>query len=210
MLRSTAIASIARRLGNRTNLDSAILTELQATQVTLEEDHAIRPWFLLTEIASATTTASEERVQLPTDFIGEYEYGTLYVYDSSAEDPWIELAKDDYDDLVAYHKGATGQPQSYALTGNYFRLFPTPDAAYTLKMLYYKKDTTLDSDIENQWLKYAPELLISETGKRMAAYIQNKISYAMFEAEAERALKRLLVQNTSREVTNSELDMGGG
>lgn len=210
MDRDAAVALIARRLGNRTDLNSDIVTELGYSQTILEQDAAITPWFLTSERSTASTTADEERIELPSDFLREYEYGTLWVYDSTEDDPWIELAKDDYDDLVSYHKGATGQPVSYALVGKYFRLFPTPDDAYTLKMIYIKQDDALSAgSTENEWLKYAPYLLCGHTGMAMAAYLQNKIAYAMFEKMEADARKRLLVENASREVANMELSMGG-
>lgn len=209
MLRDTAVATIARRLGNRTGMESDIIAEMQLAQTTLESDATIRPWFLLTEIASTTATAGEERLQLPSNFLAEYEEGTLFVYDGTLDDPWVELVKCPFDDNVKVAKGASGKPESYSLTGDYFRLFPTPDAAYTMKMLYFKQDTTLSSDVENQWLKYAPQLLIAETGITMAAYLQNKIAHAMFSGLRDLERKRLLVENTSREVTNEELFMGG-
>lgn len=207
MIRSEAVALIAARLGNRTDLNNSIITEMKLMQSTLEAGE-FTPWFLLTEFSTITGSPGEERIPVPADFILEYEHGTLWIYDASdTADPWKELTKDDYDALKAAKTGST-RPTSYALVGQNFRVLPVPDAAYTYKMIYYANAQALSSDIENAWLKYAADWLITETGAKMAPYLGMGEAAATFRADALIAKNRVLKLHEAREHANREYKRG--
>lgn len=208
MLRSTAVSLIAQRLGNRTDLDARIITEMQLVQSTLEEDPTILPWFLITPIARIECRAGDDRLPLPTNFIMEHEHGSFWRYDSTAEDKWIEMKKGTMDRLKEEYTGS-GPPERYTLVGNTFRLFPTPDIVYEFRMLYHSRDEVLTSDIENRWLRYAPELIISETGKVISSYIEQTNAFKLFKESASNAKARLLAMNIARNMANRDLFIGG-
>lgn len=48
--------------------------------------------------------------------------------------------------------GLTGQPVIFTEEGNSIFLGPTPDVAYTGRILYYKKFTALSADTDTNWL----------------------------------------------------------
>jgi hypothetical protein len=205
MLRSTVVSLIAQRLGNRTDLDAQIISELQLTQDTLERADML-PFFLLTEFVATVTVAAEERLKLPDDFLKEYEEGALWYYDATSASQWAPLKRSSMEQL----KGAfttEGYPQYYALAGNYFRLAPVPDEVYSVKMLYYAQDTVLSTDVENQWLKYCPEWILSETGARMAAYIQNDKMAATFMQNAQMAKDKFWRYDEGRKHSNQDYRM---
>lgn len=205
MLRDTAISIIARRLGKRTDLDDQILDEMQLVQEVMEHADML-PFFLLTELATASTEVGEERVKIPTDFLKEYEAGALWYYDSTDDQIWFPLKRREIEEL----KGAftdDGPPQYYALAGEYYRIAPVPDDVYTLKMLYYGQDALLTSNIENQWLKYAPELMIAETGLRVAAYIQNDKLVAIFQQNQQMAYEKFWRYCEARKHSNQDYRM---
>lgn len=206
MLRDKAISIIARRLGNRTDLDADILDEMQLVQESLEHGDKL-PFFLLSEMASTSTTADEERVVLPGDFLKEYEEGALWYYDASAAEQWTPLTRAAMEELKGAELG-TGEPQYYALADNYIRLAPIPDAVYSLKMLYYAEDTVLDTDIENNWLKYAPEWIIAETGARVATYIQNDKLVQRFMQDILTSSDRFWRYAEARKHSNQDYRMG--
>jgi hypothetical protein len=56
----------------------------------------------------------------------------------------------------------TGQPEFYAdYDYTHWLLVPTPDAAYTLEVLYYELPVLLDATQQTNWLtEYAPNLLL--------------------------------------------------
>lgn len=208
MIRSAAVSLIGQRLGNRTDLDARIIAEMQLAQSTLEEDPTILPWFLVTPIARIECRVEDDRLPLPSDFIMEHEHGSFWRYDSTAEDKWIEMKKGSMDRLKEDFIG-TGPPVRYALVGNTFRLFPTPDKVYEFRMLYHSRDEVLTSDVENRWLRHAPELLISETGKVVASYIEQTHAQKLFEKSAMTARAKLLAMNVARAMANRDLFIGG-
>lgn len=224
MLRSAAVSLIQRRLGYRSDKADEILSELQIAQDFLEEGvevigpqrniFTIVPWFLLSEIMTATTTATVERVAVPAGFIREHDPDALWYFDSTLAatdaNKWVELWKGDLDVLRDEFLG-TGPPKAYTLDGGYFRIFPTPDAAYSLKMLLYMKDTVLSAatDTENKWLKNAPQLLIGEAGGKLAMSLRDMKAEAHFVSLRVSAAWKLHVANEERMYTNRRYEMGG-
>lgn len=216
MTRNEAVAILKARLGNYTqdSLDTIIINELKLTQIELEEREWL-PWFLLSEEAETQTTAGDWRVPVPGDFLMEWETGSLWYYDSSVasgSDPYKDLVKDDWEVIRNDEDYLTpGKPKAYDLVGDYFNLAPTPDATYTLKMVYYKEDTKLDSDVENDWLKHAPSLMIAITGARIAGYVRrDKPEIALqFAQEAQSADRTLLKKTEARCEVNKARVMGG-
>lgn len=218
MNRGTAIATIAYRLGNRTDLNTKILSEMDLIQSTLLEQPGALvgdfPWFLLSEMSSSETNVGDERLEVPSNMLAEYDQGTLWLYDSTLDDPWVELIKDDYDFLKAQNLGS-GKPTHYALVGKYFRLAPIPDAIYPAKMLFWKSDTLpsalANDSATNLWLTHAPDLLIAETAQVMAlGHLQNMQLAMAFGAQAKQARDRLANQTATRKFANRRLVMGGG
>ena len=215
MQRIKASARIQRALGFRSDLATPIVEELQDAQRKFEQGIILPsggtyfPWFLTTEISSIYTTINEERVAIPDDFIQEVEEDALWYYNSVNDPAWILLNKDDLDFLRNSDLG-TGAPQSYALDASYFRIFPTPDAAYQMKMMYIGKDATLDDDTtENKWLKNAPELLMGEAGMVIAAAARDKDAIAIFQQMRTEAVNRLFIQTEARKHENRTYAMGG-
>jgi len=210
MLRDEAVDIIADRLGNRTDLDTRIIAEMQLSQTMLEQTWGATdmPWFLLKELgeqASTSTVAGQERLEVPSDFLREPEGGALWVQDTDGT--WSGLCKHDID-FLRKHESATGLPRGYALVGKYFRFYPTPDAAYSVRMLYYASDTVLSSNVTNSWLTYAPELLIASTGARIAYYIQDQQVAQLFLAQREIAFRAVISASIARDSANRQEFMG--
>jgi hypothetical protein len=219
MLKSEAIATIKRRLGFRSDQDSNITFELQQAQIRLEKGILLPngrgtflPWFLVSEISDATTTAGEERVPVPSDFLAEYEDSALFYYDGTAADGerWLELAKD-AEDFLRAQKLPTGAPQAYSLSGGYFRLAPVPDDVYTLKIIYYAKGATISSSLDEEpiWLLEAADMLIAEAGRRMAIPLRDTMAKDDFEKDLARETARLYARNEERIHDNRRYVMGG-
>lgn len=211
MDRDSAIDLLLQRLQRvgDTDVQARILSEMQYVQDYVLEGGEFLPWFLLSENLSVNTTASEERITLPTNFLREYEGGALWVFDPS-ESQYIELKKDDYDFLLNRYPTELEIPKAYALDGFYFRLKPTPDIVYTLRIKCFLKDTVLTSNIENNWLKYAGDWLMAETGARVASFhIRNSKLADEFKSEAATAKNRVFVFNEARKHANRRYVMGG-
>lgn len=211
MTRDQLIARMRVVLGFRhADKEAEIVAELKAAQQDLEKLPDL-PWFLKTEVASKSTEADEERVNLPSNFLREQEDGALFYFNSTATDDadkWVELVKD----FTTEHRKnlpGEGAPLGYTLDELYFRIFPTPDAVYLLKMRFFKSDTVLDSNVENEWTKHAPNLLGGIAGQTIAGGLRDSGAMQIFASWEARGLRQLLVDNQAREDANFEYVMGG-
>lgn len=215
MLRDAAVALIQEQLGFRSDLSTNIITNMQAAQELLERGPT-KPWFLITEDSYATTTVDEQRLPLPDDFLLEVEEAVLrYVPDEDDDDDSdtsneVDLVKEDYDTLRKnYVDNVSGPPEAYAVMGGYFRLFPTPDDEYTIRMVYYAQDTALDTNIENQWLKYAPYVLMGATGYQMASAARDSNAMTIFKEWETKGRLTLFSENEARGHSNRSYQIGG-
>lgn len=209
MTRDEAVAIIAQRLGNRTDLDSTIVAEMKLVQTDLEQGDFL-PWFLISEHSQVTSTADEERVAVPSDFLRELddEYNCLWYVDSDGvRNP---LVKTDYDAALAKYGKTSGTdaPEVYCLEGGYFRVFPVNSSTLTLELSYYATDQVLSTDIENQWLKYAPSLMINATGKVVAMFIGNEGAQAAFTQGENQARAQLIKNDAARREAGRNRNMG--
>lgn len=224
MIGSQAVSQIQRVLGFRSDRAAEILEELQLAQVRLEEGVGapegaqgqslmgdFLPWFLETEISSIFTVAGEERVPIPTDFLDEVEQDALWYFTpATGSDPekWTALKKDDIDFLRGRFPGS-GPPQAYAFQAQYFRIFPLPDAAYKLKMIYFKKDAVITLGTENKWLANQPFIVIAEAGYHMAMSLRDAGAMKFFKDLGESEAACLYSSELALEHTNRSYVMGG-
>lgn len=210
MKRDEAVTLLQQRLQRvgDTDAQARIITEMQFVQETLLEGAEFLPWFLLSENLTEATVVDEERVAIPTNFLREYEGGALWIYDTAGV-KWLELFKDDYDYLLNKYPTEKEIPQYYALDNNYFRLKPTPDLVYILRIKCYRRDSILSTNIENNWLKYANDWLIAETGAILAKHhIRNKKLADEYKADAATAKTRVFVAHEARMHANRKYVMG--
>jgi len=209
MLRSKAVTRIQETLGFRSDQETGIIERLQEAQQMLER-RAELPWFLLTEISTISTTADEERIPVPSDMLREWEEDPLWYFNSTADaaDQWVELVKDDLANLRGRYPG-TGSPKAYALDDINFRILPVPDDTYPLKMIYYKTDVVLSSDVENLWLEHLPYLMIGKAGALLSPALRDEGATKQFNAWAAEGLALLKQDNETRLHVNRRYVMGG-
>src|SRR5689334_14447134 len=125
MTRDEAFAAMLEVLGFRTGIQNTLIRHIMLAQQTLELGPTF-PWFLLSEDSFTTTLAGEERVLVPTDFLGEKDDLVLkYVPDDAVNDlDEVDLKKGHYDTLRQNYRNlgrASGPPEAYAITNQYFR-----------------------------------------------------------------------------------------
>lgn len=209
-----ALTLLMSRLGDRTRpeLRAICLLEMRLAQETVLEGAPFLPWFLITEEATTLTTANERRIVMPTDFIRQVdEEKPLYYRDSEGVDH--EMEKKAYDELVSwYGSAATGVPEAYSLRGNYFLLFPKPSAVYTLVLPgYYAHQPPISDTVdENQWLKWAADLVMAHAGVQVGEkHIQLEADkVAGFKQDIVIATDRLSRMETAREEAGRHRRMG--
>lgn len=207
MTRTEAVEKIRRVLGFRTDLNDAILAELNDALVRLSLN-ATKPWFLIKENEPLTLVAEQATVDLPADFIEELEEEGVYVFSSEGEAQ--ELVKNDADVLYSLYADASGLPEAYALVGNKLRLYPYPDEAYSATISYHCKDEALSTGgATNQYLTHVPELLIGMAGQVIAASVRDQAALKVFSSMEAQARTELYRQNESRKHSNASYQMGG-
>ena len=191
-----------------TQLNTEALLELQLIQERLEEEPEL-PWFLLSESSTATTQVGEPRVPVPSDFLLELEQSDLWAQNSDGD--WKCLIKIEYDRLrEAYQNADNGFPKHYALRGKYFYLGPTPSGAYSIRMSYFKTDTTPALGVTNQWTTYAADWLVAELGFVLAGqYLSDYDKRGTFERDIVRARARVMNKDVARDETNQIAEMRG-
>lgn len=210
MTRDEMLTLLLRRAGQRegdTKLQNQLIEESKLVQDNLEQNGVqiqgggvFWPNFLVSEISTASTTADEPRVDLPADFLMEVEEGALFYKDSSGS--WHTLQKEFWDSLKNAGLGE-GKPEYYAMLGDYFYIFPTPDASYTLKLIYFQQDTKLSDNVENRWLRKAPGLFLSKLGAVMAEqYLYDNQLAQRFQKEEAEAAIQLYNAEVAREQAN--------
>lgn len=200
-------------------LRTAAETEILFVQSQTLEKMATLPWFLISEFLTATTAIGEERVPLPKtvggvqgrDFLREHETCSLWVLPDGAT-KYVELVKDDYDALYNRFGGGSdsyGQPTHYSLDNTYFYLKPTPDKAYPLRIRVYLREPQLSTSIENEWTKYAADLVVGELGIIIAGqYIKDADALARFTVTRDKAQNDLWRTTEAREHAGRSYSMG--
>lgn len=219
MTRAEAIALIQQTMGFRTDLAVRSGAMIDQAQRYLERNwpHRPLPWFMLTERSLTSTKAEEERVEVPDDFVEEFEEDGLWLQLETGGERL--LGKYDADDLrkstqERYAYGTLTQdtddsPLNYALTGKYFRLFPKPLDVKQVKLIYYATlPLTVDDEDENDWLKHAPYALIGFGGERLAAAARDKDALGMFMQWKEAGIMALANANIERYYANRRMAMG--
>lgn len=209
MTRDEAVAVIKVWLtrADDSTLDSIIVTQMQYVQQNVCENHVTLPWFLLSEFLSINTTANEERLPLPNNFLREHEECSLWIFNTDLN-KWVPLSKDDYDVLLNTYPTAD-LPKAYALDGSYFRLKPTPDDVYQIRQRVYLRDTVLSTNIENNWLKYAGDWLMNETAALVAKrHLRDDELYDELKSEANKGMDKLFVVDEARKHANRNYKMG--
>lgn len=210
MTRDDAVKRIQRTLAFRTDLTTEIIDSLQDAQVRLEQGAEL-PWFLHTEMATINTVKGEERVPKPNDFLRELDEGSLYYFDGAAvddDDKYTPLTKEELE-YLRNNLAGSGVPKAYSLDGKYFRIFPTPDAIYSIKMIYFKKDVVLTSNVENLWLEHIPFLLIGKAGGMIAPGLRDKEAVDAFQLWEVQDLDALQRANTAYFASSRRFVMGG-
>lgn len=208
MLRDEAAAIVERRLAFLEGRRDVVLAELSFAQAKLESGvvsphgGVFWPWFLLRR-ARTSIPAGTERLPLPSDWISDFEYSSIWLSDGLTK--WA-LKRIRFDQL----SGARGRPGRYEIVGSTLYLDPIPDREYAAETLYYGREEPLTANIENAWLRFSPGLLIAETVRSLAESLH--MTEALRAAESDLALetRRLWASHLARiELLDRELRIGG-
>lgn len=178
MTRDDLITRTLKRAGQRED-DAKLRTQLEdeIKQIQSELEGGVKcgqqdqgvffPWFLYKEKSDIAVVANAETIAIPTDFLVEYDedhVGSLWYYDSTRADLWAPVRKDTRAIIRSRELDSGTTPSYYSVVGNNIYLRPISTAALVLKMAYYGADTVLSTNLENNWTKYAPAVMMTELG----------------------------------------------
>ena len=136
----------------RSDLTTQIPDFIRLAETRLRRDLRIRQ---MLKSVTTSTVAADSTVELPSDFL---EVRDLII----SGNPPQPL---NYASPSAFSRNTrtweSGKPLDYTVLANDFQLAPIPDAAYTVKLLYFAAPTFLsDSNTSNVFLANTPDVLL--------------------------------------------------
>lgn len=139
---------------DRTDVDTYIGT---AIQTALRKHQENKVWFNQDIDTSQATSASSEDLALPSDYFAIDSIRIIYATNDEALltiRGWTELQE------LFPNNGSTSRPTDCAIFDGVIKLRPIPDATYTTKISYYKKDTIPSSSGDTHlWMTNASNLI---------------------------------------------------
>lgn len=192
-------SKIAKYLA-RTDLTDEIPDFIQLAEIQLQRD--IRTKKLL-GVAQASTTASDSKVGLPTDFL---EMRDIHIQSTNP------LGTIKFKSPNNFYKSAdttfSGQPVYYTVLATEIQLAPIPDTSYTLQMLYYKSPTLLsDSNITNVFLTNYQDALLWAACAEGDTFLMNDSRLNMWAARYDRAILKINEAGQSSEFGGEPITM---
>ena len=177
----------------RTDLTTQIPLFIQLAENRLRRDLRIRA---MLKVATASTTASDPTVSLPSDFL---EMRDLHIESS----PIQTLVYQNPSNFFRNTKASTadsGAPKFYTIMGSEFQFAPIPDSIYTLKMVYYASPSYLSSTVtSNVFLANCPDLLLYASLGEAEPYLMNDARVATWAQLYDRGLNSLTVSDSAGE-----------
>lgn len=229
MLLNAAIGRVNDGLGFRstgTSLDAFIQARLQLAQKTMEQGKSL-PYFLLRIDQTLSLPAGDSAAPLPVGFIRESDENRLHFFPPGSTVPTYLSRRYVIDGKRAYLvSGAeeTRAPRIYVIRRHFV---PSPavgleqevspgvidfivpaDNDYELTWDYYAKDDPLDENIENNWLREAPAVLIGYAGMQIAKDLRDNEAVELFSGMFTEASRALFGEMVAQEDASQPLQMG--
>ena len=160
--------------------------------ITLAESRLSRELFtrFSHDRATATTTAGDDLISLPTDFrqietirINSSPRRTLTYYSPNSLN-------------TNFPSDSRGTPQGYTIIGSEIRLAPTPDSTLTLEMVYSKRIEALsDSNTNNTILTRHPDVYLYGALHHASVYLLDEVKSRQYDELFTRAIQEIIVSH---------------
>jgi len=218
MDRTTAVAEIKRGLGFRQTQDSSIILALQSAQRILETGRTLPDW-LIEYDAEIVVTADDPEIVLPTGFLRMHDDYDMYYSNSNSARVFIPRKNytEAYQAYVAsgdeedghIEQPTSSYPKVWVQRSNEAALLiPTPSVSFSMFLTYYKAAELLTSNVENAWLKYAPDLIIGLAGIKIAGPLRDKGALEVFSTQYKMGQGSFMGQKVEDELAGRGLVMG--
>jgi hypothetical protein len=189
-------ASVADYLA-RTDLTAQIPDFITLAEKRLKRDLRIRQ---MLKVVTATMTAGDGTVALPSDFLAMRDLHLATNPASSIE----YLSPSNF--YTNARTTESGKPTKYTVLAAEFAFAPIPDSAYTLSMLYYASPTELSSSVSsNVFLATCPDLLLYGALGEAEPYLLNDARIQTWAALYDRGITSLSSSDESGEFASSPL-----
>ena len=195
----TTYSELKTAVANWLNRDD--LTAVIPDFISLAEARIARDFRHWKQEKRVTTDANERYENLPNDFIEirqvQHAAGGAITSISSVEMEKLRAASD-----------AGGKPKYMRLTAEQIEFYPTPDASYSISMLYYGRIPAL-SDIEtsNWLLNDAPDVLLYGALLQSAPYLVDDARVQVWAGLYQSGVEALNIENEKARVSGP-LSMG--
>jgi len=174
----TAVANFLAR----TDLASQIPDFIQLAEARMSRELETRSQ---EKRATATLTANDEYVALPTDLreVREVKLNTS---------PNTVLEYRSPTALDSQFTGAGGKPQAYSIVGNEIKFRPIPDSAYTAEIVYIGSLQALsDSNATNTILSRHPDAYLSGALAEAYVYLMDDARAQLYDGKFGRAIEEI-------------------
>jgi len=190
--------TVANYLG-RSDLTTVIPDFITLAETRLQRDLRTR---LMLKSATATMTAADNTIGLPTDFL---EMRDLFIQGS----PRVPVS---YLTPSAFTRDAraqeSGKPVYYTVIGLELQFAPIPDSAYVLEMLYYYKPTLLsNSNPVNIFVNNYADALLYASLAEAEPYLMNDARIQTWASLYDRAIGNIGTTDESSEYSGVPLQM---
>jgi len=190
-------ATIADEMAN----DGAITTaHIQNGIKRAIRDYEGRPWWFNQKVATFSTVANQEYYGSSdlADIPNIVRIDSAMITYGGYKSPLAAVNFLDVDQ--EQNASRIALPQAYTIYTNQIRLFPIPDAVYTVTLSYIYKFAELSADADtNSWMNDCEELIRQAAKKRIALDIlQADDLAARFAALEQKALDSTLEENRNR------------
>ena len=180
------------------------LTSVIPDFITLAENRLRRELRIRQMLKSVTTStvSGDATVEVPSDFleIRDFVVMTNPITPMSYSSP-SSLSNDPRTSEV-------GVPRSYTILASEFQLTPIPDAAYTLKMLYYAAPAYLStSNTTNVFLTTSPDALLYASLIEAEPYLMNDARINTWGTMYDRAIASLTKSDESTQYSGVPLSI---
>ena len=181
---------------NRDDLTAVIPDFISLAEARIARD--LRHW---KQEKRVTTDANERYENLPNDFIEirqvQHAAGGAITSISSVEMEKLRAASD-----------AGGKPKYMRLTAEQIEFYPTPDASYSVSMLYYGRIPALsDAETSNWLLNDAPDVLLYGALLQSAPYLVDDARVQVWAGLYQSGVEALNIENEKARVSGP-LSMG--
>lgn len=172
----------------RSDLTNAIVDFITLAEAKLNGELRCRQMETRSTTTVDTTDDEPEFISLPSDF----QTMRRIRLSSVTGKPRLEFLNGAQADEYRYGSGNTsGQPQYFTIMGGELELLPTPDADYTVEMVYRAKLLPLASNSTNWLLTLAPDAYLYGALMEAAPYMNNDARIPTWATGFANAIDRL-------------------